>query len=197
MIWVAVVVGSLFLAEFYGYWLHVLLHSYIIKSASRSHMNHHVLSYGPDKHQRSAKYIQEIRQGDLLIAGLGPEWIIPSVILVVFTAFVEHLLGLSWTQIIVSEVIILAYSVFLFWWLHDRMHVRGVWLLKLPYFRKIRRRHDIHHVHVTDEGLMNRNYGIAFPFFDHVFGTYKENAGRLNRKGIQAAEDRYNEQIRR
>ena len=190
-----IIVLSLFYAEFLGYWLHVLLHSYKIPALSRAHMNHHILSYGPGQNQRSDEYIQEVADGAVLIGGLGLEWLIPSAGLIGLTVGLEWLMGLSWTQIAVSIVTILAYTAFLFWWLHDRMHVRDHWLLRNKLTRRAflrsRKMHDIHHHHVTDEGLMNVNYGIAFSFFDRVFGTYQSKLKGLNRKGIYAAILRY------
>ena len=63
-----IVALSLVYAELLGYWLHVFLHSYAIPSVSRAHMNHHILSYGPGQRQRSEEYIQEVADGDVLIA---------------------------------------------------------------------------------------------------------------------------------
>ena len=150
------VLGSLVAAEFIGYWLHVLLHSAAIPALSKAHMNHHLLSYAPwtDQRRGGEDYIQEVADGHVLIAGLGLEWIIPSVILIALVAGVEWLIGLSWTQIVISEVTIMVYCAFLFWWLHDRMHVKGHWLLNNKLFRKrflrSRKFHDIHHHHVND-----------------------------------------------
>jgi len=190
-----VVGGSILLAELYGYWLHVLLHSYKIPALSRAHMAHHILSYGPGERQRSVAYIQEVEEGTTLIAGLGLEWLIPALFLLGFTVGLEWLLGLPWAYIAVSITTILAYTAFLFWWLHDRMHVKGTWLTKNRLvrrsFMRARKLHDIHHHHVTDDGLMNVNYGIATPLFDHVFGSYLGKLKGLNRAGIYAALVRY------
>ena len=193
MIWIATVAGSLVLAEFYGYWLHVLLHSYWVPSLSRGHMNHHILSYGPGQRQRSEEYIQDLAEGDVVIAGVGLEWLIPSAVLLVFTVIVEWAMGMSWTQIAVSLLTVLAYTIFLFWWLHDRMHVSDHHLLRNRWTRKAflrsRKLHDIHHHHVTDDGLMNRNYGIAFFVFDRLFGTFLPTLkDGLNDGGVRNAE---------
>jgi sterol desaturase/sphingolipid hydroxylase (fatty acid hydroxylase superfamily) len=87
------------------------------------------------------------------------------------------------------------YSVFMFWYLHDRMHIKGTWLSKnritRRFFKRQRKYHDIHHYHISDEGLMTKNFGISTPIFDHVFGTYEPKLKRLNRKGIEEAFKRY------
>ena len=143
---------------------------------------------------RSHEY-RHVSEGRLQVAGLGLEWVIPSVILIAVTALGEWAIGLTWPEILLSEIILISYSIFLFGYLHDRMHVKDIWLLKSPFFRKwflkARRNHDIHHNHITDHGLMKKNFGIAFPLYDHIFGTYRHRLGRLNRRGIEAAYKRY------
>ena len=124
------VLGSWLLAEFYGYWLHVLLHSDKIRWLSDNHMSHHLRSYPPPhgkvrRPMRTEVYIQEIKENQKLILGLGSEWYIPSILLIGFTVLLEWLLGLSWVQIGFSVGGIFLYSIFMFWWLHDRMHVKG------------------------------------------------------------------------
>lgn len=198
--WLAIIVGSLILAEFYGYWLHVLLHSYWIPALSRSHMNHHVLSYAPGSRMRHEDYVQEVQDGDVLIFGLGLEWILPSLVLLVVTVSVEWLIGFSPAQIAVSVGIVIAYSVFLFWFLHETLHLKHPWILRIKPVRRwylnARKLHDIHHHHVTDEGLMNRNYGIAFFVFDKVFGSFLPKLkGGINRDGIAAAKEKLRKNV--
>ena len=191
---IALILGSWALAELYGYWLHVLLHSDRWRWLSQRHMSHHLKSYGPGKKMRTKKYAQET--GDFLhVAGLGLEWLIPVVALIAATALGEWAIGLTWLEILASEIILILYSIFLFWYLHDRMHLENIWFLRSPllrrWFLRARRNHDIHHNHITDEGLMQKNFGIAFPFYDHLFGTYHHRLEGLNRSGAEAAYDRY------
>jgi len=157
-------------------------------------MNHHLRSYGPGKKMRTKRYVQETG-GDLHIAGVGLEWLIPVIGLIGMTALGERAIGLTWLEIFVSEAILVSYSIFLFGYLHDRMHLKDVWLLRVPFLRKwflrARRNHDIHHNHITDEGLMQKNFGIAFPLYDYLFGTYHHRVERRNRVGAQAAYRRY------
>ena len=144
---------------------------------------------------RSHKY-RYVSEGHIQIAGLGLEWVIPSIILILLTALGEWAIGFTWLEIFMSEAILISYSIFLFGYLHDRMHVRNIWLLKNPFLRKwflkARRNHDIHHNYITDTGLMKKNFGIAFPFYDHIFGTYHRRLEKLNRPGVEAAYKRYN-----
>lgn len=190
----AIVFFSWLLAEFYGYWLHVLMHSDRFRWLSHRHMHHHLKSYGPLMKMRTKIYRKD-REEDLLIAGLGLEWFLPALALAIITAAVEWVIGLSVVEIVLSEIILIVYSVFLFWYLHDAMHVKKSWVLKVPYlnrrFIQARRNHDIHHLSVTDDGLMNTNFGIAFSFFDRIFGTYRRNVGGINKTGVKAAYERY------
>ena len=191
---IAIIVGSWFLVEFYGYWLHVLLHSDRLRWLSQRHMNHHLKSYGPGKRMRTKEYVLETGE-HTHVAGIGLEWLIPSIVLIAVTALGEWAIGLTWLEILGSEAILISYSIFLFGYLHDRMHVKNIWFLKNPllkrWFLKARRNHDIHHNHITDEGLMKKNFGIAFPLYDHLFGTYHRRLERLNRQGAEAAYKRY------
>ena len=192
-----IVVASLLYAELAGYWVHVLLHSYAIPAISREHMNHHLLSYGPGKRMHSEEYIQEVTEGSWLVLGLGLEWIIPSGTLLSVTIFFQWLIGMSWIQIGVSVTVILTYVFLLFSAVHTQMHLRRSGLLRIPFvrnwFRRARKLHDIHHHHVTDEGLMNVNYGIALPIFDILFGSYLRKLPGLNPSGIARAKERLRE----
>jgi len=160
-------------------------------------MTHHLhpKAYAPGRKMRSDKYRHISEEGHHKVAGLGLEWVIPSIFLVIITALGEWAIGLTWAEILLSEIILISYSIFLFGYLHDRMHVRDIWLLKNSVLRKwflrARRNHDIHHNCITDSGLMKANFGIAFSFYDHIFGTYQSRLKRLNRKGVEAAYERY------
>ena len=198
--WGTLVLGSLFIAELYGYFLHVLLHSYIFPSLSIGHMNHHISSYPPGKKMRSNKYIQNIKENDVLVFGLGLEWLVPSFIILVFTIFFEWLIGISFFKIAISVSIILLYTIFLFWFLHETLHIKNHPILKIKiikkWYLKARKMHDIHHHYVNEEGLMNRNYGIAFFLFDRVFGTYLPKLrGKFNKDGAAIAKKRLNKYI--
>ena len=194
MIWTLVVIGSFVFAEIYGYFLHILLHSYIFPSLSVGHMNHHILSYPSGKKMRHREYIQETN-GGRLIFGLGLEWLVPSIILLLITVAIELFIGLSFAQIVTSISILLFYSIFLFWFLHETLHIKGHKILKIKFFKKwylhARKMHDIHHHYINETGLMNKNYGIAFFWLDRVFGTYLPTMrGGYNKDGARLAKER-------
>ena len=46
---IAIAISGVIFAEFFGYWLHILLHNDKIKWLSRSHMQHHLREYHPSK----------------------------------------------------------------------------------------------------------------------------------------------------
>jgi sterol desaturase/sphingolipid hydroxylase (fatty acid hydroxylase superfamily) len=83
----------------------------------------------------------------------------------------------------------------MFSFLHDAMHVDGIWLEKnrwlKSWFASARRRHDIHHCLINDEGLMEKNFGIGFFLFDRVFGTLMDADAKFNYSGYRAAQDRF------
>ena len=64
------------------------------------------------------------------------------------------------------------------------------WLLK-RWFASARNRHQVHHQVISDDGLMNKNFGIGFFIFDRVFGTLSEDAPAFNVRGYQAAQKRF------
>ena len=198
MEWVLIFLVSLIISEIYGYWLHVLLHSYIFPSLSKAHMNHHILSYPPGGKMRHPEYIQDRIPEDKTVFGIGLEWIIPSLILLSATFCVEWLIGLSLGQIILSISTMITYTIFLFLFMHESLHLKDHFLLKVrplkSWYIKVRKLHDIHHHYVDDNGLMNKNYGIAFFFFDKIFRTYMPNLrGKFNKDGIIKAEERLRE----
>ena len=51
--------------------------------------------------------------------------------------------------------------------MHTAFHVKGHFLWKYKWFRKLVKLHDIHH-------FDNKNYGICFFFMDRLFGTYTD-----------------------
>lgn len=200
MIWVIIFLSSLILAEIYGYWLHVLLHSYWVPSLSRGHMNHHISSYPPGQKMRSEEYIQNVEDNDILVFGLGLEWLIPSFIILLFTIGAEWLMGMSFYQIAFSVSIILFYTIFLFLFLHETLHIKNHPILKIKFIKKwylkARKLHDIHHHYVDDYGLMNKNYGIAFFWLDKIFGTYLPGLREgFNKDGAKIAKLRFNANI--
>jgi|SRR5436190_19244686 len=90
---------------------------------------------------------------------------------------------------------LIIWPVFMFSYLHDRMHLSEFWMARNPalslWFRSARRRHDIHHHAVNDNGRMDDNFGIGFFLFDRGFRTIASRHRPFNRAGFEAAMLRY------
>jgi sterol desaturase/sphingolipid hydroxylase (fatty acid hydroxylase superfamily) len=63
------------------------------------------------------------------------------------------------------------------------------WLQR--WFMSARNLHDIHHHVVNREGLMDKNFGIGFFFFDRVFGTLSPETQPLDTIGYEKAVERF------
>lgn len=59
------------------------------------------------------------------------------------------------------------------------------------WFLRIRKLHDIHHLHVSDDGKMNVNYGICFFIFDRIIGSYRKTFSNFNKAGYEVAKQKY------
>ena len=193
-------IGSCVTAEFLGYWLHRLLHSGWIAFLSRSHMKHHMILYGPLQKQRSPQY-HDATNDSLSLGNIGLEWLVPAALLIGVTLTVLHYLRVRLVYEFVFLGVTLAWSVLMFSYLHDVMHVEDVWLEKNKWLRRwfaaARRLHDIHHHVINDEGLMDANFGIGFFFFDRLFGTFAGRGARFNHRGYEAARRRIQSMLNR
>ena len=80
------------LAEFFGYWLHRLLHSDRIPLLSRGHLIHHFLIYGPGQPMRLEKY-HDATEHRFSVGNIGLEWLVPSamILAVAFSLGVRRL----------------------------------------------------------------------------------------------------------
>jgi sterol desaturase/sphingolipid hydroxylase (fatty acid hydroxylase superfamily) len=189
--WVA---GSCISAELLGYWLHRLLHSGAIGFLSRSHMRHHMVLYGPLQEQRSSEY-RDATTENLSLGNIGVEWLAPAGVLIVSALAVFHLMHVPRFYQLVYLGTTLSWSFLMFSYLHDVMHVEGFWLEKSKWLKRwfvsARRRHDAHHYLINDRGLMDKNFGIGFFFFDRLFGTLSKGEASFNRKGYDAARERF------
>jgi len=195
------VVFCVLAAELAGYLLHSLLHSEKLPWLSRSHMEHHLEHYGPRRPMRpSATYIDATAER-WSIGNVGMEWIVPSIVVLGSFFGIFSVIRLPWSYRVSFMAIALAWSAFMFNYLHDRMHVLGFWMEKNRVFRRwfvaARRLHDIHHLGVNNHGKMDSNFGIGFSFFDHVFGTFRGRLESLNEVGISVAQRRYAIHLRR
>jgi sterol desaturase/sphingolipid hydroxylase (fatty acid hydroxylase superfamily) len=186
--------GSCLSTELLGYWLHRLLHSGAIGFLSRSHMRHHLVMYGPLQEQRSKKY-HDATEGAASLGNVGSEWLIPAGLLIAFAIGLFQLLKVQWLYQVIYFATTLGWSFLMFSYLHDAQHIKGFWMernwLLKRWFVSARKRHDIHHQVINNEGLMNKNFGIGFFLFDRVFGTFLENGNVFNRDGYQAAQKRF------
>lgn len=191
--------ASILVSELLGYLLHRLLHSGKIGFLSRSHMKHHLLLYGPLQPQRAGSEYQDATTGEVALGNVGLEWLVPGAIVLAASVVVLHFLGTALRYQIVFGGTSLAWSFLMFSYLHDRMHVAGYWMernrwLKF-WFVPARRSHDIHHWALNDRGLMDRNFGIGFFFFDRLFGTHTQKFPEFNRGGYRAALHRFGDLV--
>ena len=185
---------SCLLAEFFGYWLHRLLHSDKIPFLSRGHLIHHFLIYGPGQPMRRDHYHDAT--ADRFSAGnIGLEWLIPSAAILAIvwaTLFFLHVPALL--QCIALATLIV-WPIITFSYLHDRMHLSDFWMARNPIFRRwflaARRLHDIHHHALNDDGRMVSNFGIGFFLFDRLFRTISMRHRQFNRRGFETARRRY------
>jgi len=187
------VVASCFSAELLGYLLHRLLHSGRIRFLSRNHMRHHMVLYGPLQEQQSARYY-DATVGEVSVGNVGLEWLIPAGLLLFLAATAFRLLQVRVLYQLVFLGTTLTWSFLLFSYLHDQMHVEGIWLAKVPglrrWFLRARDLHEIHHRTLNDQGLMDKNFGIGFFVFDRLFGTLTSEPQPFNRCGYEVALER-------
>ena len=192
---IACVIGSCGAAELIGYLLHKLLHSGRIPFLSMNHMKHHLTLYGPLQKMRPVGSYRDATSGQLALGNIGLEWLIPSgILLALFVAFFCAIrVPYLYQSIFVATVLI--WSFLMFSYLHDRMHIHNFWMSRHPLFKNwflwARRLHDIHHRALNNEGLMDRNFGIGFAFYDWVFGTLAATSRPFNRQGYEVAKKRF------
>jgi sterol desaturase/sphingolipid hydroxylase (fatty acid hydroxylase superfamily) len=185
---------SCLLAEFFGYWLHRLLHSDRIPLLSRGHLIHHFLIYGPGQPMRLEKY-HDATDHRFSLGNIGLEWLVPSAMILAALWIAMRLVHLSAVYQMIALGTLLVWPIFMFSYLHDRMHLANFWMERTPllrfWFRAARRMHDIHHHAVDDNGRMEANFGIGFFLFDRIFRTLGSRHRPFNRAGYQAAQLRY------
>jgi sterol desaturase/sphingolipid hydroxylase (fatty acid hydroxylase superfamily) len=188
-------IGSCFVSEFLGYLLHRLLHSDKIHILSRSHMEHHLLLYGPLAEQRPEGGYLDATGNRPALGNVGLEWLIPGGVLLLTCVVVLNLLGVQIPFQITFVAFALAWSFATFSYAHDGMHIRDFWMGRIPivraWFLKARLRHDIHHQQISDEGLMDKNFGIGLSIFDRILGTHLNELRPFNGRGYKAASRRY------
>jgi sterol desaturase/sphingolipid hydroxylase (fatty acid hydroxylase superfamily) len=182
------------LAEFFGYWLHRLLHSDKIPFLSRGHLIHHFLIYGPGQPMRLDEY-QDATDNRFSVGNVGVEWLVPSAMTLATLWGAMRLVHPPALYETIAFVTLVAWPLFMFSYLHDRMHLSDFWMARNPllrfWFRAARRLHDIHHHAVDDNGRMDTNFGIGFFLFDRIFRSIARRHRPFNRAGFEAARLRY------
>jgi len=185
---------SVAIAELVGYLLHRIMHSERFPAFSKAHMIHHIELYGPNQAMRTAKY-NDATHGRAALGNIGMEWVIPSGAILGVSLLTMLAMHIRWKYEAIVMCTLLSWPVFMFSYLHDRMHLRNFWMEKTPvlkvWFKNARRLHDIHHHRLNDHGRMDRNYGIGFFFFDRLFGSLEKRHCPLNWHGYQAAVRRH------
>jgi len=192
LFWVA---ASILASELLGYLLHRLLHSGKIGFLSRSHMRHHLVLYGPLHSQRPGTSYHDATSEAIALGNIGLEWVVPGALLLAVSVGVLHFLHVSLMHQAIFVAGSLAWSFLMFSYLHDRMHIDDFWMERNACFRRwfvsAREAHDIHHWALNDEGLMDKNFGIAFFLFDRLFGTWTSRWPSFNRRGYANARHRF------
>jgi len=186
-------------SELFGYVLHRLMHRGTIRFLSQSHMKHHLLLYGPLEPQRPGKEYKDATVGEASVGNVGLEWVVPGALILGSAALVLTLLRVTILHQLIFVAGSLSWSFFMFSYLHDRMHVTGFWMERnrwlRTWFLSARHAHDIHHWALNQDGLMDRNFGIAFFGFDRICGTYSEERPEFNHQGYDAAKKRFSELV--
>ena len=181
---------SVGIAELAGYVLHRIMHSERFPALSKAHMIHHMELYGPNQAMRTTKY-NDATRGRAALGNIGMEWVIPSAAILGVSLLTMLAMHVESKYEAIVMCTLLGWPIFMFSYLHDRMHLQNFWMEKTPvlnvWFKNARRLHDIHHHRLNDHGRMDRNYGIGFFFFDRLFGTLEKRHCPLNWHGYRAA----------
>lgn len=157
-------------------------------------MIHHLQQYGPKMSMRADKY-KRSTEGRMNVAGIGLEWIGPIAAIFFPTVILMMFFQIHWPYQLLFYVTGIAWGIFGFNYMHDGMHLKNFWMLRVPFlsrwFKNIRRLHDVHHTRLNNDGKMNTNFGIVFFFLDKIFGTFARKTGRFNEKGLEKTKTTY------
>lgn len=121
---VATLVDSIVVAELAGYWLHRLLHSDKFPALGRGHLIHHFLIYGPRQPMRAAEY-HDATDHRFSAGNVGLEWLLSLAIILLFCWGGMLFLGAPDIYQILAISTLLGWPIFMFNYLHDRMHLLG------------------------------------------------------------------------
>jgi sterol desaturase/sphingolipid hydroxylase (fatty acid hydroxylase superfamily) len=138
---------------------------------------------------------QDATDNRFSVGNVGLEWLAPSAIILttLWTLMTVARVPAFYQSIALATLIV--WPLFMFSYLHDRMHLSDFWMERVPilraWFRAARRLHDIHHHAVDDHGRMEANFGIGFFLFDRLFLTIASRHRPFNRSGFETARVRY------
>ena len=184
------VIASVLLAELVGYGLHRLMHSGRIPVLSRPHLIHHLQLYGPRDPMRTPQY-KDATFDRPSLGNVGMEWIAPSALILACCWSAMWLFGVPLPYRCLALVTLLGWPIFMFSYLHDRMHLQAFWMERTPllgsWFRGARRLHSIHHRSISEDGKMDKNFGIGFYLCDRIFRTFAERHCPFNWHGYREA----------
>ena len=154
MVTVLVLLLGLFAFEAIGYGIHRAMHSRWSGPLWRAHMTHHIKLYPPkdvlSDTYRDAGHDSAVARYVLVGVVLGALllWLLPWVMAV---GLMAEMAAIGWLND----------------YIHDATHIRGVWLERFGWFRRLRELHQVHHRN------MRRNLGIVTFLMDHVLGTFR------------------------
>jgi hypothetical protein len=144
------------LAGWAGHWL---LHRPWSGPLFRAHLLHHSL-YPPSDFESDSYRGADWRSS---VFSLGT--LVGLAVVAVLAA--ARWLGLGWGGVAAGA----AWSAALGWahnWAHDSFHLRGHWMLRWRWFRRLKCLHLLHHRHAR------KNLGILWMDWDRAFGTMRE-----------------------
>jgi sterol desaturase/sphingolipid hydroxylase (fatty acid hydroxylase superfamily) len=162
-------------------------------------MIHHLVLYGPLDPKRPSHSYRDATADRLALGNVGLEWLVPGagMLLVLCAGFTAA--GVEWQEQAAFFAASLLWSFVVFSYLHDRMHEAGFWMERTPlvrdWFLKARKLHDIHHWDLSNDGRLDRNFGIGFYVFDRLFGTFESRWEEFNAAGYEQALQRYGDQM--
>jgi sterol desaturase/sphingolipid hydroxylase (fatty acid hydroxylase superfamily) len=159
-------------------------------------MIHHLREYPPNGRQRPGRTYRAATTDRAGVGGIGLEWLVPIALALGLTLGVLTWLGTPPLAQAIFSAISIGWGLLMFSYMHDSMHVLPFWMERAhpvlrSWYRRARRRHDIHHMFLHESGRMHRNYGICFFWFDRLFGTYAARASRTAPATVAAAMARY------
>lgn len=151
---------GLFLASFFGYWMHVCFHkhNWFSKAFYNAHMNHHLINY-PSTNFLSETYRDSGKDKGNFWFALAFSPIVAGVALLA-------IFGCIGVFVAIACVLGMAIWGLVNDYVHDQFHLSTTWLNRFACFKRWQELHYIHHLD------MNLNYGIIMFMYDKIFKTF-------------------------